>query len=83
MRWLNMRLVILICVSAALAALRISGITHPAFQAVAHLWVGGLFASWFVGRKTPTPRPSRLWMALVLTFAVELPCALLARFGAS
>lgn len=62
-------------VSVALAALRIGGFTSSAFQAVAHLWVGGLVGAWLAG-----DRPSRLWLALMLS-AVEVACFLVERFG--
>lgn len=32
-------------IAGAIGALRIAGVTHPIFQAVAHLFVGGLFGS--------------------------------------
>lgn len=32
--------------AVAVAVLRLAGATHPAFQAAAHLYVGGLFAAW-------------------------------------
>jgi hypothetical protein len=35
---------IILAASAALAIMRAMGVTHEAYQAVAHLWVGGLLA---------------------------------------
>jgi hypothetical protein len=35
--------------SVLLAVLRVAGIKHPAFQAVAHLWVGFLLGAWAAG----------------------------------
>lgn len=35
--------ILLWIISAAIATLRVVGLTHPAYQAVAHLWVATLF----------------------------------------
>lgn len=37
-------------IAFALAALRVLGVKHEAFQAVAHLYVGGLFTAWYYSR---------------------------------
>lgn len=57
-------------VSVALAIIRIFGVTSIAFQAVAHLWVGGLFAVAVALRWHDVPNTNRLnywWMACALT----------------
>lgn len=54
--------------SAVLAAFRIAGTTHEAFQAAAHIWVGMLLALWI----TDGERPAKV---LVITLSViELAC---------
>lgn len=40
----------IIAVSIVIALVRIAGVKHEAFQAIAHLWVGGLSGAWFVDR---------------------------------
>ena len=63
----------LLCVVAlALAFLRVAGHRSSFFQAVAHLFVGGLFGAWMHDR---TAKPY-LYLALGLT-AVEVACFLL------
>lgn len=52
-----------------LAVMRITGCKTQAFQAVAHLFVGGLFGAWFAG----APRSVSLYPALILS-VVELGC---------
>jgi hypothetical protein len=61
---------ILYLVAFAVGLPRPLGVTHPAYQATAHLFVGGLFGAWYVGR-----RPALLWAALALT-ALETACFL-------
>ncbi len=62
---------VLIGVSAvALAGIRILGDRSSAFQAVAHLFVGGLFGAWLEGGRSARPL---LWTALLLS-VVELAC---------
>jgi len=59
---------ILIIVSVVLAGLRIGGMTHPTFQALAHLFVGGLLTDGCVRRQ---------WVEIglgVALSAVELAC---------
>lgn len=56
--------------SVALALIRAGGEKGQVFQAVAHLFVGGLFASYFA-----TKRPIYLVLALSLS-AVEVACFL-------
>jgi len=56
-------------VSVAAAAMRVIGCRHQAFQAVAHLWVGGLIGAWLTGR-----RRRYLRMAVALTI-VEIAVA--------
>lgn len=43
---LAIRVWLYVVVSGVLAVLRIGGLKHEAFQAVAHLWVGGLLTAW-------------------------------------
>jgi hypothetical protein len=56
----------IIVVSTILAAMRVLGVKHEAFQAVAHLWVGGLFGSYFVNKDSFT-----LYTAVVISL-IEL-----------
>lgn len=65
-----MKTLLLLLVSLALAVLRIAGLKHGAFQAFAHLWVGGLVGAWLVGRS-----PECLWLVVWLS-VVELACFL-------
>lgn len=43
-----------IFISFVLAVLRIFGLKHEAFQAAAHLWVGGLCGGWLISRDRRT-----------------------------
>jgi hypothetical protein len=71
---------ILILVSIVLAVMRIGGVKGESFQAVAHLWVGGLFASggtehyytWGTGTGSSMVK---IELAVVLSL-VELACFL-------
>lgn len=58
----------------ALSIARILGATHPAYQAVAHLFVGGLFAAWFVRTTTVGGGWNSLVAAVTVT-AVEVSVA--------
>ena len=51
------RLIIFV-VSAALAILRVAGEKGEIFQAVAHVWVGGLCGAWLMGRLHGRPLSS-------------------------
>lgn len=62
--------ILLVAVSTLLACLRISGHKSEPFQAVAHLFVGGLLGSWLVGRKAQS---LQLALAAVLSL-IELAC---------
>lgn len=42
------RVIILVVLSLAVAAARIAGVKHEAFQAIAHLFVGGLIGAWLI-----------------------------------
>lgn len=68
---------LLIClISAVLAMLRIFGITAQWFQAVAHLWVGGLAGAWLVGADH--------WLTAILFWGlcvVEVVCFACDRLG--
>ncbi len=65
-----MRLALLtnLLMAVALGALRVLGMKHIAFQAVAHLYVGGLLGAWWVGRDRWL-----LWIAVGLS-VVEVVC---------
>ena len=56
-------------IAVILGALRVLGVKHPAFQAAAHLYVGGLFTAYAFSR-----RPLHLLTALAIT-AVEVAAA--------
>lgn len=60
---------ILLIATTVLALLRMAGVTHIAFQAIAHVFVGGLIGAWLADRKNVLC--ARL--ALSLT-AVEVAC---------
>ncbi len=53
-----------------IAAFRIGGDKSPAFQAIAHLFVGALVGAWMVSGYT-----KYFWPAVLLSF-VELACFL-------
>lgn len=42
---------LIIAVSVVIAGLRCFGVKDEIFQAIAHLWVGGLFAAGFLGKR--------------------------------
>lgn len=46
-----MKDILIIIASIMFAALRIAGFKDPAFQAFAHLWVGGLFVAWLMNKR--------------------------------
>lgn len=46
-----MKDILIIITSILFAALRLAGIKHPAYQAFAHLWVGGLFTAWVLQKR--------------------------------
>jgi uncharacterized membrane protein len=67
-------------ISVVLAALRIAGFQHEAFQAIAHLWVGFLIGAWFVGQYYFADR-FRLCGRLVLILSlIETLCFLAGLF---
>lgn len=72
------RNVLLLAVSVAIAAMRVSGHKSEAFQAVAHLFVGGLLGAWLVGRlcrNVVTHSDRLLWAGLALALSVvEVVC---------
>jgi hypothetical protein len=73
-----------ILIAVALAALRIAGHKSEAFQAVAHLFVGGLLTyGWEVDKSRFHPKTWELsaWLAVSLS-AVEVACFLWSHFGA-
>lgn len=43
-----MATIVNIIIALILGGVRIAGITHVAFQAAAHVYVGGCFGAWFV-----------------------------------
>lgn len=57
-----MNTVLNILASVLMAGLRVAGVTDPAFQAMAHLYVGGLYVAWWDSRD-----PFYLGVALALT----------------
>ena len=63
-----MKTILPILISMLLAAIRAVGVKHEAFQAVAHLWVGGLLGAWIATR-------SWFYLRLALTLsAIEVVC---------
>ena len=64
----------MITIATVLAILRVIGVKHIAFQAVAHLFVGGLFVSWNYTRERKT-----LVTAVALSL-VELTCFLVGQY---
>lgn len=66
-------------ISVILAALRISGVTHPAFQATAHLFVGGLIVAGWHGWNRSTLTDGRTALAIALSF-LETVVAVITRF---
>lgn len=68
-----LKLSALACVSLALALMRLLGVTGLAFQAVAHLWVGGLIAARIRGRDSTGT--GCMYLAIALS-VVEIVAAL-------
>ena len=68
-----------LCVAAALAGARVAGEKHPAFQAAAHLFVGGLIVYAAVKRDGPLWKFWR-WQPLAGGLAVILSAVELAAF---
>lgn len=66
-----MRRALVLLAAIAIALLRVMGHKSEAFQAIAHLEVGGLFGAWFATRDR-----GYLGLALALTL-VEVICFLL------
>lgn len=82
-------------VALVLAVMRIAGHTSEAYQAVAHLFVGGLFAAgwmeyqftWDAGglwgsNQATSGAMKKIWLGIVLSL-IEVACALWFKFGAS
>lgn len=64
----------IVIVSALLAAIRIAGCIHEAFQAIAHLWVGGLCGAFMLGRYfQPSIRRLCGWLVVILSI-IEVAC---------
>jgi hypothetical protein len=60
--------------SLILVALRVAGVKHQAFQAIAHIWVSGLFCTWYFTRR-------RLWFWVAVAMsAIELACFIVQHF---
>ena len=59
-----------VLISVALGIPRILGYKSQAYQAIAHLYVGGLFAAWWTGGNR-----GLLWIAIGLSI-LELACFL-------
>lgn len=69
-----MEIVILIVVASIIAILRTIGVVSPFYQAIAHLFVGGLFGAWVVNR-------NRVLIQIVIALTIiEIICFLLFRF---
>jgi hypothetical protein len=65
-----------ILISVLLAALRIAGIKHEAFQAIAHLWVGGLCGGFALGRYWRVGGYRLFaWLVVILSI-IEVACFL-------
>lgn len=64
-------------ISFVFAWLRMAGMKSPAFQGLAHIWVGLLFGAW-LGAENPSRQRLPLWFALYLTL-VEAACAFVFR----
>jgi hypothetical protein len=60
----------LLLIAVLVAGLRMAGAVNPAFQAAAHLFVGGLAGAWVVRRYL------RLAMLISGLFLVEVVCFL-------
>jgi hypothetical protein len=75
----------LLLVGVVLAGLRICGFQDQIFQAVAHLFVGGLFAAGYVQRlqvldqRTQRSASRKLWLAASLSL-LELVCFLVFKY---
>jgi hypothetical protein len=71
-------------VAFVLGAMRIAGIKHQSFQAIAHLFVGGLFAWWLCVRTNGGGLGQIIfanelfWIAIILSL-LELVCAIVFR----
>lgn len=80
-----MKYTLLVVATIILAALRIAGVTHEAYQAVAHLFVGGLFAAGYVDYSYTWTEGG--WSGMRLIYlgialsVVEVACALWFKFG--
>jgi len=59
--------------SVVLIVLRVHGITHPAFQAISHIFVGVLLASGVLSQRD---RRWLFWVLLVSLTLVETLCTL-------
>jgi hypothetical protein len=76
---------ILLIVAIVLGALRIGGHTSEAYQAVAHLFVGGLFAAGYVKYQYTWTNGgqiamNKIWLGVALS-VLEVACALWFKFG--
>jgi len=66
-----------------LGGMRVFGVTHVAFQAAAHLFVGGLFGGWLMNAtnedRIAAGRPVKWWLLWLFLFmtALEVACFLL------
>jgi MFS family permease len=67
-------IVMLYAIAFVLAALRVAGHKSQSFQAVAHLFVGGLLTEWWVGSLS-WRYSHTFWIAVSLSI-VELACFL-------
>lgn len=62
---------ILVLISIVFGALRVAGVKTSFFQALAHVWVGGLFGAWLERRTNWFA----FWLAIGLT-VLEVACAI-------
>lgn len=80
-----------ILITVVLIAMRATGVTHGAFQAAAHLFVGVLLGAWLIERRIGLVRlyevdypveelDWNLWLAVALSVA-EVACALFFKFA--
>jgi hypothetical protein len=82
--------IIIYAIAFILAVLRIAGHKSPTFQAVAHLFVGGLFTAAYMKWKVSNDGPpdyallSVQWLGLAVVLSlIELACFIWFRFQGS
>lgn len=77
-----MERVIVLVIAVILTALRVGGVTNDFFKDIAHFFVGGLFYASYIHCTVSNWKEwkFKLGIALFLTFAVEVPMALIHHF---